>query len=126
MSKKAALWIMFVLLGAVLVFHFLILTEIIPFDQVWAGRLKSVEEMRQFESFSILMNVVMLSVFIIKYRLLIKDKRNRVIDILIWIFAGFFALNTLGNLFAQSTLELILGTALTLISAVLCVVIAKK
>lgn len=126
MSKKVALWIMFVLLGAVLIFHFLILTELIPFDQVWAGRLKSVEEMRQFETFSILMNVLMLSVFIIKYRLILREKRNRFIDILIWIFAGFFALNTLGNLFAQSTMELILGTALTLISAVLCVVIAKK
>ena len=124
--KKIALWLMFFLLGAVLIFHFLIITEIIPFDQVWAGKLKTVEEMRQFETFSILINVVMLTIFIIKYRLLNKEKRNRIVDILIWVFAGLFALNTLGNLFSQSTMELIFGTLMTLSSTVLCVIIAKK
>lgn len=126
MSKKVALWIMFFLLGSVLVFHMMIITEVIPFDKVWAGKLKSVEEMRQFETFSILINLLMFTVFIIKYRLLLKEKRNRLIDILIWIFAGLFALNTVGNLFAENIVELILGTLLTLSSAVLCFIIAKK
>jgi hypothetical protein len=126
MSKKVALLIMFFLLGSVLIFHVFIITEIIPFDKVWAGKLKSVEEMRQFETFSILLNLVMFTVFVIKYRLLLQEKRNRLIDVIIWGFAGLFALNTLGNLFSESIVELILGTLLTLFSAALCVIIAKK
>jgi len=117
---------MFFLLGSVLIFHVFIITEIIPFDKVWAGKLKSVEEMRQFETFSILLNLVMFTVFVIKYRLLLQEKRNRLIDVIIWGFAGLFALNTLGNLFSESIVELILGTLLTLFSAALCVIIAKK
>ena len=104
----------------------MILTEQIPYDKVWAGKLNSVEEMKSFETFSILLNVFMLTVLYMKYRQLEKEVKNKVIDILIWIFAGFFALNTVGNLFSKSMIELILGTFLTLTSAILCFVIVKK
>ncbi len=126
MSKKTALIIMFFILGAILIFHFLIYAQIIPYDQVWAGRLNSVEEMKSFETFSILLNVFMLIVLIIKYKQLERGKRNKVVDILIWLFVALFALNTLGNLFAKSMIELILGTLLTLISSILCFIIVKK
>lgn len=126
MNKKVALIIMFFILGIVLIFHFLILTEQIPYDKVWAEKLNSVDEMKSFETFSILLNIFMLTVLFMKYRQLEKGVKNKVIDILIWIFAGFFALNTLGNLFSKSMIELILGTFLTLTSAILCFVIVKK
>lgn len=126
MSKKVALIIMFFVLGIVLIFHFLIFVELIPYDKVWAGKLNSVEEMKSFETFSILVNVFMLIVLFIKYRQLNREKINMVIDILIWIFAVFFAINTIGNLFAQNIIELILGTFLTLISSILCIIIVKK
>ena len=126
MNKKAALIIMFFILGIVLVFHVLIFTELIPYDKVWAGKLNSVEEMKSFETFSILVNVFMLIVLFFKYKQLAIEQRNKVIDILIWIFAVFFALNTLGNLFAKNIIELIIGTFLTLISSILCFIIVKK
>ena len=126
MNKIVALISMFILLGGVLIFHLLIITQQIPYNKVWAGRLKSVEEMLTFETVSILINVIMLSVLIIKYRLLKRDKSNRVIDILIWVFVAIFILNTIGNLFSKSTQELIFGTLLTLTSAILCFIIVKK
>ena len=42
MKKKVALISMFFILGIVLIFHTLILTELIPYDKVWAGKLNSV------------------------------------------------------------------------------------
>lgn len=126
MNKKSAIVIMFFILGIVLIFHILILTEQIPYDKVWAGKLNSVEEMKTFETFSILLNAFMLVILFIKYKQLEKGKRNKVIDAMIWIFAAIFALNTLGNLFAQSMIELILGTFLTLVSSILCVFIVKE
>lgn len=117
---------MFFVLGLVLLFHLLILTEQIPYDKVWAGKLNSVEEMRSFETFSILLNLFILTVLYAKYRLIMKAKKNKVIDVFIWIFAGFFALNTVGNLFSKSMTELIFGTLLTLTLCVLCIVIVRK
>ena len=126
MSKKVAIKILFGLLGAVLIYHFLIFFEFIPYDKVWAGRLNSVEEMKTFETFSIMENVFMITVLIIKYQNLLNNKPNRIIDILIWVFALFFSLNTFGNLFSENILELIFGTLFTLIAAILCVFIVKK
>lgn len=126
MDKKTALIIMFFALGIVLIFHFLIFLEQIPYDKVWAGKLNSVEEMKTFAIFSISINVFMLTILFIKYKLLEKEKMNIIIDILIWVFAVIFGLNTMGNLFAKNMIELILGTFLTLISSILCIIIVKK
>lgn len=126
MNKKVALIIMFFILGIVLIFHFLILTEQIPYDKVWAGKLNSVEEMKSFEIFSILLNAFMLIILFIKYKQLEKERKNKIVDMLIWVFTAFFALNTVANLFAKSMTELILGTFLTLTSSILCFVIVKK
>ncbi|MCK0135744.1 hypothetical protein [Arenibacter sp. S6351L] len=126
MNKRIALKIMFLLLGTLLIFHVLIFTEQIPYDKVWAGKLNSVEEMKAFEAFSILINLFMILILSIKYKLLESRKRNKVVDILIWIFVVFFALNTIGNMFAKSLIELILGGILTLVSSILCFIIVKK
>lgn len=126
MSKKAALLSMFFILGIVLIFHFLIFTEQIPYDIVWAGKLNSLEEMKSFETFSILLNIFMLTVLFIKHKQLKKDTINKTVNVLISIFAVFFALNTIGNLFAKSMIELILGTLFTLVSSILCFIIVKK
>ncbi len=126
LRKKVALILMFVLLGVLLTFHAMVLNGVIPYDIVWAGKLKSYDEMIRFETVSILINSLMLFVFVVKYRLLRSGRSNKIIDIIIWIFALLFLLNTAGNLFSKSTLELVLGTALTLVSSVLSVVIVKK
>ena len=117
---------MFFLLGILLIFHFLIFTEQIPYDKVWAGKLNSVEEMKSFEIFSMLLNLFMMLILYIKYKLLKIGKGNKAVDLLIWAFVGLFAVNTLGNLFSKSMIELILGTFLTLVSSVLCFIIVKK
>jgi hypothetical protein len=126
MSKKLALIILFFILGTVLLFHFLIFLEHIPYDKVWAGKLNSVEEMKSFEAFSILLNAFILTVLYIKYRHLAKGVKNAVIDVLIWAFSVFFLLNTAGNLFSKNMIELIFGTFLSLTCTILCVIIAKK
>ena len=126
MSKKVALIIMFCILGGILIFHFLVFSELIPYDKVWAGKLNSVPEMKAFETFSIVLNAFILTILVVKYNLLERKKRHKAIDILIWIFSAFFALNTIGNLFAQSIIELILGTLLTLLLSILCIIIVKK
>ena len=126
MSKKVALKLMFLILGMTFIFHFLIFMEVIPYDLVWAGRLNSVEDMKTFETFSMLINAFMIMVLAIKYSLLQREKRDKVIHALIWAFVVLFALNTIGNLFAQNKIELIFGTLLTLVSGILCLVIVKK
>ena len=126
MKKQTALIHIISILSILILFHTLIVTGLIPYDQVWAGRLESVEEMRVFETTSIIIVLAMLVTFSIKYRQLQKRIDRKAINYLIWGFAASFFLNTLGNLTAKSMWELVLGTCVTAYATFLCIVIAGK
>lgn len=126
MNKNIALIILFILLSVILLFHFSIYFRIIPYDIVWAGKINSIEEMKRFEIVSITINTFIIITLFIKYKQLKQGIQNRVINFLIWCFVILFSLNTVGNLFAKTTLELILGTTLTLCFAYLCFIVVRK
>lgn len=119
-SFPFALWTMIVLNSIIILFHFLVLFQIVPFDIVWAGKLKSVEEMLVFESISIAINVILMFMLLIKGELLKVNISKNLVNAMLWIFVIVFALNTIGNLFSKTSLETFLATPLTLISAILC------
>jgi len=119
-SFPFALWTMIILNNIIILFHFLVLFQIIPFDIVWAGKLKSVEEMLVFESISIAINVLLMSMLLIKGELLKLNISKKLVNVILWIFVIVFALNTIGNLFSKTSLETFVATPLTLISAILC------
>ena len=125
-SKRIALKLMIGLLSLVLIFHLCVLFEIISYKIVWAGKLNSKEEMYVFEAVSILINFFLIIVLCVKFQNIKKSETNRIINIIIWLFVFLFALNTLGNLFAENLIEQILGTLLTFISTTLCWIIVKK
>jgi hypothetical protein len=107
-----------------LTYHLIIITELIPYDAVWGGRLKSREQMLQFEFVSIAINLFMLLVILIK-GVYIKIKIPKlIVNSFLWLFAILFAFNTVGNLFSVSIWETIIFTPITLISAVLCLRLA--
>ncbi len=126
MNKKVILLIILSILGIILIFHFLIFTEQIPYDKIWSGKLNTVKEMKSIEIFSILLNSFMLIIFLVKYKQLKKEKETKIINTLIWIFAIFFMFNTVGNLFTKSMIELTLGTFTSLTLVVLCFLLLKK
>jgi len=126
MKKITTLRVMLLITELLLILHFSILFGLIPYDQVWAGRLKSVEEMYQFETVSILINVFILIVLLIKRRMVKQQKESKWMNYVLKGLGVFFALNTIGNLFAESKLELILGTAITLTLSVLFFKVSKK
>jgi hypothetical protein len=58
---KFALMFLLILLSTVFVFHFLVIAKIIPYTIVWAGKIEDDTQMYQFESVSILINVILFS-----------------------------------------------------------------
>lgn len=120
LSFQMAVKIMLILLGMTLAFHLFILTEIIPFNIVWGGRLQSVEQMRGYELIAISINLLVMLVIGIKAGYVRSRLPIKAINFLLWAFVALFAFNTIGNLMAETNLETILFTPLTLISAILC------
>jgi len=119
-SFKFAINGMLTLLGIALVFHLLVLFQIIPYQIVWGGRLQSVGDMQRFEIVSILVNSLIILVILLKSGYIKHSIPMKIINGLMWVIVGLFALNTVGNLFAQTSTEMIVFTPMTLISAILC------
>jgi hypothetical protein len=88
-----------------LVYHGLVLMQVVPMDMAWGGRLKTLEELYVFESISITINVLFLYGVWTKKRLFYA------------LIAIIFALNTIGNLVAVNFWEMVIFTPITAISA---------
>jgi hypothetical protein len=128
-SFKAALWTTILLSCGVIIFHGLVLLQIIPYENIWAGKLKTAGEMYFYESISIAVNGIFILVVLAKGRIIRVKISPKVINTLLWIFVILFSLNTLGNLTSKSNAETMIATPLTFIFALLClriVIDAKK
>ena len=102
-----------------LVYHALIITRVVPFENVWGGRLTSVEQMYRFETFSVALNLFMVAIVLVAGDLWKIKAPERLLRVVCWLLFGLFLLNTLGNLAATSTFEMVAFTPLTLASALL-------
>jgi hypothetical protein len=123
--KNIALISMLLLLSLVMIFHLSILTQIVPYDIVWAGKLKTKQEMYVFESVSILINSILISTLLIKGNYLKINISRKIINAILWIHVVLFSLNTLGNLTAKTLFEKAVFTPLTFVSAILIFIIVK-
>ena len=116
--NKTSLHILLGLLIAVVLFHLSVLVKLIPYDKTWGGRLQNDSEMYVFETISILINLFLGFVLLMKGDYIKSHLRHKTIDIILWVFIALFALNTVGNLFAETNFEKSLSV-LTLIFAFL-------
>lgn len=115
------------ILSLTILFHFLVISNIIPYNIVWGGRLKDYNAMLKFESVSILINTVFLLVVLIKTKLIKWNVPTAIITTLLWMMVFVFTLNTIGNIFAKHSLETAIFTPITaLLSAFSLVLILKK
>jgi hypothetical protein len=117
---KFAAHAMIAMLSLVLVYHIAIITGLIPYEATWGGRLQNREQMLRFETVSIVVNLFILTVILIKGGYLKLKLPTMVLKVLLWAFAALFALNTVGNLASTSMLELIIFTPLTAVAAIFC------
>jgi hypothetical protein len=118
-SKNRAIKFSVALLSLVIIFHLTILTQLIPYTIVWAGKLKTVDEMYVFEAISISINLFLIITLLLKGNYIKRGFTDKILNIILWIFLALFILNSFGNLFAESAFEKIVFTPLTILIALL-------
>jgi hypothetical protein len=99
--------------------HILILLKIVPFDFVWGGRLKSETDLIIFESISIVVQILFISIVAVKAGYLFKGKFKKTVYVGTWVMFGLMVLNTIGNLVSISSLETMVMTPITCLLALL-------
>jgi hypothetical protein len=113
-----------ILLSLFLLLHFIILLKIIPYNLIWGGRLKSDTEMYRFEIFSILINALFIIVILVQAGFWMSNIPNKVITFALWLMAGLFFLNTLGNAISKNKIERFVFTPITILLAIFSLVLA--
>lgn len=111
-------------LSALLIFHFLILLKIIPYNMVWGSRLKSDKEMYRFEIVSILINSFLLFIIFVHSNMLTLSFPKILMTLFLWMMTVLFALNTLGNMVSKNKLELRLFTPITVLLTIFSLILA--
>lgn len=119
LDMTLAATMMMAILSCVVVFHLLVLSGVIPYHIVWGGRLENATQMYVFETIAITINLAIIVVVSIKGGYIRPFLPSKVVTSLLWDLVILFALNTVGNLFAESKVEMALFTPLTFISTVL-------
>ncbi|WNS77947.1 hypothetical protein RRU94_05590 [Domibacillus sp. DTU_2020_1001157_1_SI_ALB_TIR_016] len=104
---------------AALFMHILILLNILPYDFVWGGRLKSQEDLIIFEAISILVQTVFILIVAVKLGYFLKGRFKKIINVGLWTMCGIMVLNSAGNAASNSDLEKLLMTPLTVLLALL-------
>ena len=113
------------LLVTVMLFHLSIMLKIVPYEITWGGRLKNDSEMYVFEIISMVINLFLFLILLVKGKYLKEFIPMSVVNITLWIFLVLFGLNTIGNILAKTNFEKFFAL-LTLISSYLIWVILSK
>lgn len=115
-----------VIFSLTIVLHILVLVSVIPFDMIWGGRIKTLEEMYVFEAVSLSLNLVFLMVILIHSRIWLIKFPQKLIQSLLWVMVVVFMLNTVGNLLSKSTTETMIFTPLTIMITMFCLIILLR
>ena len=124
MKFKTSIHILLGLLVVVILFHIAVIAKAIPYNIAWGGRLENDQEMYVFEAISILINLFLGLVLLMKASYIKFRFKKKAIDVILWIFLALFVLNTVGNLFAKTNFEQSFAV-LTFVFAVLILMILK-
>ncbi len=113
-SESAAAKSLLALLSAIMLFHVLVIINVIPYEIIWGGRIRNRRELINLELISIIVNAIMIFVVLIRTGMVGFSIRRRWMRLLFWMMFAFFLLNTLGNLVSLNQLEKFIFTPLTL------------
>ena len=125
MNPKTAIKTMLYLLVAVILFHLCIMLKIVSYEITWGGRLKNDLEMYIFETISIIINLFLITILLVKGKYLRAFISMKIVNITLWIFFILFGLNTIGNILAKTNFEKFF-TLLTLAFSILIWIILRK
>lgn len=105
MKYLTTITILKVLLFAVILFHISVVVKVIPYNIVCGGQLKNDTEMYVFEAISIVINLILFAVLILKSNVIKSRLLNKTLDIILGFFLVLFILNTISNAFAKTIFE---------------------
>lgn len=114
------------LLVLLMVIHVLLLLEVIPYDIVWGGNVKSVSQLYTFEISALLVSAIFLVIVAIRLDLIKAPKLRRAAGIGMWVVFAYFGMNVIGNFTSGVSWEKMLFGPLSAVLALLSLRVAAS
>ncbi len=108
--KKIAGNALTIIFSLMIIFHILVLFKIIPYTVVWGGNLQSPLQMYIYESITLAINLLFLSVVLMRMKRLKAFLSVSAQNIFLGLMAALFLLNTIGNFYSESFWEKVIFT----------------
>ena len=117
-SARLAGNILLFFLGALAVFHLLVLFNIVPANIVWGGQIgNSAANLLPLEIIALIVTGIFVIIVVIKMGYLKVGKFRRAAGIGVWIMFAYLLLNTVGNLASGASFENLVFAPITIILA---------
>ncbi|MDF9799399.1 hypothetical protein OKW21_004662 [Catalinimonas alkaloidigena] len=126
MSPRVALKILLSIVFALIIFHLCILLKIIPYEITWGGRLTNDTEMYVFETVSLLINLYLGFILLIRGKFIRQYLASSIVNISLWVFFALFVLNTVGNMLAKTNFEKSFALVTLMLSLLIWVILRSK
>jgi hypothetical protein len=125
MTERRAATTLLIILGALAVFHVLMLAGALPAGIAWGGQAaESPETLRALEAVGLVVTVLFAAVVAAKAGFVGGDRVRRPARIGMWVMFAYFVLNVVGNLAFASGLERAIFTPVSVIVALLALRLA--
>lgn len=98
----------------VTLFNLLVMLGIVPYNIVWGGRLQNTEEMIAFELVSIIINLLIIFIVLLKAGRVLPSA-SKLAYVLAWLLPIIYFFGILGNLASTSAIERALFVPVTLL-----------
>jgi hypothetical protein len=125
-SAKSAANVLLVAMGALAVFHVLILAKVLPSDIVWGGGRMGVtpNNLVALETTALVITLLFALIIAAKAGYLRVPKLKKVVHIGAWIVFAYFTLNIIGNLASSASVEKLVFTPISIVLSALALRLA--
>ncbi len=121
--KKIAGNALTIIFSLMIIFHILVLIKIIPYTVVWGGNLQSTLQMYIYESITLAINLLFLSVVLMRMKRLRAFLSASAQNIFLGLMAALFLLNTIGNFYSESFWEKVIFTPVGFLMSLLSLIL---
>lgn len=125
-SLKLAANVLLVFLGALLIFHFLVITGLISPNMVWGGQVETNSQVVMMEIGAMVISALMMLMIAVRVGYINAPKIQGATQTAMWVIFVFLLLNTAGNLSSRSGTETLIFTPITIILAVMAYRLAMR
>lgn len=124
-SMRLAFWLFVAASCFALLYHTLIIAQVISYANAWGGRLPSLQAMYIFEAISFISQLAFIGFALARYKKSGGKTMQKVLTIIFYLISALLFLNTIGNILSNSTFESLLFTPITLVMAFVALRLAK-